>query len=536
MPSQTAASMNAIISINGKVVQSVSSGFTPQLLVLTQNPILPTETLKQFINAEEVLTYFGESSYNNNAEYSDYKNASFYFKGSNKTTIPPSSILFYRYVESNTGAFTRGNKLSAIGTTNDLTTLKLVTAGTLNLVFNGTTYAITGIDLSGATSFVAMASLIETKIQLVSDLATATVEFDTITNAFTITLPYDALTANTVGFVTNSATGATDQLAQRMKITETTGAVLSQGLPAQTPAQVMDAVTNLSTNFVPFICNFDTNSDVDYSIDIGLTAWTLAYPILFLYMAYDTKGGATSPITNPKQTALINAGYGQNSVAPYTFNTNIMYFIVNDSTITLPFATAGSLASIQFNAINGMLQLDASSYSGITPVITNNNDLSLLLNTFGANSYINLNTRNNNFQWFEKGNIGGSYAWADTFVGYIWLADQIQVTIAGLKQSLNSIPYNNLSILNAVIDPIFKQALTNGVAQNNIPLDATEKQQLILQAGYDFTSILYNEGYYLPQIVPTAQDITNRTLSNIKAWYTYAGGPVTISVSVTTVI
>lgn len=540
MPSQTAASMNFFISVNGKVVRAISSGFIPQLLVLTKNPILPTGTPQSFSTAADVNSYFGNTSYDSSkSQYTDSINAGFYFTASDKSITPPKSILFYRYADTNTGAFTRGVKLTAIGANNDLTTLKLVTAGTLNLNFNGTAYLVSAINLSALNSFASMAAALQTAIRLVAGLSTVTVGFDTTTNAFTIAFPYNGANANTVDFIINSGTGATDQLAQRMKITEIQGAVLSQGLAAQTIGQALDSLVNLDSNFFTIACNFDINSDSNYVIANGLVAWSNVQTYMYLPMLYDTQGGQflpVSPITNPMQTSLIANGWGQNSVAPYTFNTNLMYIINTEDTVSLPFAIAGTLASYNYNAPNGIIQLNANTYAGINTIINNNSDLSLLINTFGANSYINLNTRGNNFKWFEKGNIGGNYLWADTLAGYVWLADQIQVQLASLQQSLNSVPYNNLSLINAVVNPIFEQGLINGVVQRSIPISATQKQTLIQQAGYDFTPILYNQGYFMPQIIPTQDDIINRTLSNVNAWYTYAGGAVQITVNLTTVL
>ena len=529
MASQNAVSMNAYVKVNGKVVQSVSSGFIPQLLILTKNPIVPVDTVLPFTNANAVYSYFGDSFFGN-ARYSDNTNASFYFKASNKGVKKPSSVLFYRYADTNIGAFTRGLALTSSGNNSDLSRLKLFTSGDLTLTFNGTVYSVTGINLSNDNSLSAMATRIQTAIQAVSGLATVTCTFDSYTNAFTITYPYDSAVANTIGYVGND-----DLLAYAMRITQNNGATLSQGIEAQTPAEVMTAVTNNTQNFLTYICNFDINSDSSYRDVLGLIAWNNAQEYLYLPIFYDTIGGTNTPITNPMQTAIINNGWGQNSVMPYTFNTTLMYIINNNNTITLPFAIAGTLASYDYNSPNGIILLSATSYAGITPIITKDTDNDLLVKTFGANSYINLNTRNNNFQWFERGNIGGAYGWADTLAGYVWLADQIQVTLASTLGTLNSIPYNNLSIINAVVEPIFNKALNNGVAQNNIPLTDTQKQALIQQAGYDFTSILYLNGYYMPLVTPTPEDISNRTLDNVNAWYTYAGGPVNISVNVTTV-
>ena len=535
MPSQSSVSLNQIIKVNGKVVQSTVSGFIPQLLILTQNPLLPTGTVQPFNSPQAVSSYFG-TTYHGDVKYTDSINAGYYFKGATKATKQAPSVLFYYYPENNTSAWTRGLALSSNGASNDLTALKEVTAGILHLNFNGTAYEVDTIDLSSDNSFAAMATTIQSKIQAVTGLSTVTCTWDNTTNAFTITYPYDGTKANSVGYVLNSGTGATDQLAQRMKITESFGAILSQGIAAQTPAQVMNAITNLTTNFVTLGFNFDINSDSTYEIVLGIAEWIGTYPNLCVPLFYDTNAGNQSPITNPMQTALINAGYGQNSVTPYTLNADVMYIICNDATVSLSFAVAGVPAAYRFDAPNGIIQLNSCTFEGIETIINNDNDYDLLTKTYGANSYVNLNSRGNNFKWFEKGNIGGNYGWIDTIIGYFWLADSIQVQIAGLFNSLNSIPYSNLSIINAVLDPVFQQATISGVVQKNIPLSQNQKQELIAQAGYDFTSIMYNNGYYVPQVTATAEDIATRTLSNVQAWYTYAGGPVDITIYSTTVI
>ena len=533
MATQAAASMNTFITINGKVVRSTASGFTPQLLILTQNPILPTGTVQSFTSTAEVEAYFGTSTNANDSNnyYIDSVNAAAYFSGSiNKGTgKKPASVLFYYYPASNTPAFTRGSSLNVAS---NLSSLQAVTAGTLNITFNGTPYVASGINLSSAGSFSAMAAIIQTAVQAVSGLGTATVTYSTINSAFTLKLPYSG--ANTITYIADSGTGSTDQLAQKMLITEDTGAIISQGIPAQTPAQVMDAVTNLTQNFATFICNFEISVS-GYATVLGLTAWTEAQINFYLPIFYDRQGGTTSPITAPMRQALIDGGYGQDSVTPWTLSANVMDMIVNADSIPLPFAVAGVVASYNFDTINGVIQLNATTFTGILPVITNNTDLDLLLNTFGTNSYVNLNTRANNFQWFETGIIGGNYGWIDTLIGYIWLADECQVRIANLMQNSNSIPYNNLSVINATLEPIFKQGLSNGTVQNSIPLSADQKQELIEQAGYDISTILFNIGYYIPIIRPSSTDISTRTLSNVNAWYTYAGGPIYVTINLTTV-
>ena len=533
MATQSAASMSTFITINGKVIQSTASGFTPQLLILTENPILPTGTVEPFTTAAAVSAYFGTTTNPSDSSnyYVDSTNAAAYFsaspsKGAGNT---PTSVLFYRYVGSNTAAFTRS---AAVYATTSLASLQAVTAGTLNMTWNGTPYEATAINLSADNNLAAMAATIQTAVQLVSGLSAATVTYDTVTNGFTVTFAYSG--ANTVGYITASGSGSTDQLAQKMLITQATGAVLSQGLAAQTPAQVMTAVTNLTNNFATFVPNFDINIS-GYAIVLGLIAWAQSQTYFFLPLFYDYLGGGTEPITAPMRQAIIDGGYGQRSVNPWTVSANEMDMIVNPAAITLPFAVAGVVASYNFNTTNGLIQLNATTFTGITPVITNQPDLSLLLNTFGTNSYCNLNTRNNNFQWFETGSIGGNYGWIDTIVGYMWLADQCQVQLATLMQNLPSIPYDNLSQINATLDPIFQQGLSNGVVQKNIPLSPTQQQELISQVGYNFAPIMYNNGYYIPNITASANDIANRTLSNVSAWYTYAGGPVYVTVNLTTV-
>lgn len=538
MPSQSAASMDNFITINGNVLSAASSGFSPYLLVFTQNPILPTNTLMSFSSTSEVESYFGLTTNPNDhlGSFVDSSNASYYFSGSaNKGYgVPPARLLFYYYPQSNTSAWTRGD---AVSSTTGLQTLQSVTAGTLTLTFNGTTYNVTGINLSTAASLTAVATALQTKIQLVSGLATVTVTYDSTTSAFTITYPYDASKANTVNYITGTV-AAGDYLAEFLNITQANGAVLSQGIAAQTPDQVFTSALNVTRNFITFTCNFDINSDVTYATVLGLIAANQAVNSGYSYLPifYDTKGGLTSPVTSPMETAIINAGYGQMSTLPYTISANMKIIVTNPTNIRLAFSVAGMYASVNFNTRNGMLTGNAGTFTGVTPIITNDTDADLIINKFNVNSYFNLQTRANTFEWYQKGQIGGKYLWADTFIGYCWLNDACQVALANLMQSSNSIPYNNLSQIQAVFEPIFQQGLINGVVQNNITIDATIKTNLISQIGYDISSILYNTGYFIVPITASATDIVNRTLSSIKLIYTYGGGVVSTTINLTTVI
>jgi hypothetical protein len=126
-------------------------------------------SLKTFTGVSGVLDFFGESS-------EEYRFSLVYFGTKHRVDqSPPSKIQFQKWRSvSSQGVFTGGAH-------SDLVTLQAITAGQMNVNFNGAgDTTITGIDLSSITSFADIPAVLSPLVQAVPGLSSASVEYDSI--------------------------------------------------------------------------------------------------------------------------------------------------------------------------------------------------------------------------------------------------------------------------------------------------------------------------------------------------------------------
>ena len=525
---QTNVPINNVIGGTNNVVSTITSGFVPQGLLLTKNPIMPTGTVMQFNSANAVGEDFGTVP----GIYSEYYNSIIYFNSFIGNLYIPLSILIARYTDSAVAPYIRSAALQ----TADLAILQEVTAGTLIVNFNGITSTATGINLSTDNSFSSMAANIQSALQAISGspLPSATCTFDVITNSFTIS---NGIVDTTVNYILASGSGSTDQLAQRMKIIPE-DATLSQGMPVMTPQDNMNAIIEQTTNFVGFTYNFDVTGDTNYSTIVGLTNWVetqKAANNLYAFFAWSTDPNL---LVSPQSTStyayyLAENGYGTiNSSGQITFNTNIAACAGGIDFVS---ALMGTGASINYNGINSVLSFANKTYSGITPLVTTQTQYNAtLLN--GLNFYASFSSRNNQFLWSETGSFGGSFLWLDNLYNQAWLSDAIQVAQANLLGSLLKLSFNNLSTLKSVTLQVLSQGLTNGVVEPGNTFSSSQIAQLISEAGVDISSSLTNSGYYVQIVPPSASVRQARGPVQQNTWYTNGGAVIKISNLLTYVV
>lgn len=149
-------------------------------LRFTTDPRVPVDSVVTFTGdiAAEALTYFGSQSkdYDWSAQYAAY------------VSPAPASrakiLRFAAYVKQDRAARIFGKSL-----TQNLSDLKLITSGSLNLTLGETTKELTLLNFADATTLADVASTLQTAIRLEADTAawaTATVEFDAPSNAFNL--------------------------------------------------------------------------------------------------------------------------------------------------------------------------------------------------------------------------------------------------------------------------------------------------------------------------------------------------------------
>ena len=210
---------SAIVSVNPSVIGTGGNPLSLSGILLTNDASIPIGTVYPFPGTDSVSEWFG-------AESTEATLAGIYFLGFDNSTIKPGTLYLAQYPSVDVAAYIRGGSLGTLS----LTDWNLL-SGNLIVTMNGTQYTSTAINLSGATSPSNAASLINAAFSSVP-----AVSWDSIRQALVITSTSTGA-ASTISF-------ASGTLANALKLTSATGAVMSPGATAAvTPATSAKIVT-----------------------------------------------------------------------------------------------------------------------------------------------------------------------------------------------------------------------------------------------------------------------------------------------------
>lgn len=466
----------SVISAGGSALDLIG-------IMLTNSPRVPIGSVPRFPTEQAVSNYFGPAS-------PEAALAAIYYNGFKNSTKKPGSLGFFQYATAPVSAYLRGGSLASM----TLAQLQAL-SGTLTLTVDGVPKTSSAINLSAATSFSNAATLIAAAFT-----GGPTVAFDSLSSAFTFT-------STTTG-ATSTITFATGTLAAGLNLTQSTGAVLSQGAVAATPATAMAAIVKATTNWCSFMTTFDPDNGTGNTLKMAFAAWTVAQGNRFLYAAWDTDASPT--VTVPATTSL---GYqvkqGQMSgVAPLWSQADKAAFLM------------GYVASLDFSATNGRATAAFRSQDGLTADVTDGTVYTNLLAN-GYSCYGDFATANDDFLFLSNGQIGGQYDWIDSYVNQIWLNNQFQLAMMTGLTTVNSIPYNadGYTLIEAfLMDPI-NQFQTFGGQRAGVSLSTAEAAEVNAAAGVAIDGTLSTRGWYLQVLDPTAQVRAARGTPPINYWY-----------------
>lgn len=480
-----------IVVVNPGVVGSGGNPLALNGVILSKNSLLPTAAVQSFASAEAVRNFFGPSS-------KEYELAQIYFLGFDNSTIKPGTLFFAPYVDANRAAWLQSGSLAGLSLA-DLQAL----SGVLTVSVDGASVTSGNINLATATSFSDAAS----KIAAGFVGGQVTCAWNAVNSTFT-------LTSATTG--ANSSIGyATGTLSAGLKFTQATGAILSQGAVADTPATAMDMVKSKTQNWVDFMTLWEPDADGKEAFAV----WTNAQNQRYAYVVWDTDAQA---IVNGSTTCfgVIAKGLAYDGVMPVYNTPELAAFVL------------GSVASIDFSRTNGRATAAFKSQSGFVPTVTDQQIAANLLAN-GYNFYGSYATANDQFNFLYNGQITGKWKWLDTFVNQVYLNAQFQLALLSLLTQVKSVPYNEAGyslIRAAMIDPI-NQGLNFGSIRTGISLSESQKAQVNQAAGRDVATTIEQQGYYLQILDPGAQVRGNRGTPVINFWYTDGGAVQKINVA-----
>lgn len=471
---------NQIVNINPGVLAAAGSALDLSGLMLTDNAYIPAGSVLPFATKDDVSAYFGATS-------EEAELAAIYFKGYTGRTRTPGALYFARYALDDAHAWLRSGSLKTM-TLDELKAL----SGVLTMTIDGTAVTTSNLSFSTVTSFSQAAGMLATALA-------ADVVFDTVKSAFIIS-------SITKG-ATSTITFATGTLSAGLKLTQATGALLSQGMVKSNPAEAMSSIVTVTQNWAVFMTLFEP----DTADKLAFSTWTSDSEYRYAYAGWDTDINATvAGSTTTWGYAVKNDQ--MDGVAPIYGDATIAAFLL------------GTIASINFGQLNGRITLAFRSQGGLTPSVTDTS-IAVNLKANGYNYYGSLANAKQGWNFFYPGSISGVFQWIDAYVNQIWLNANLQGALIQLLMSAGSIPYVDegyAMIAAACTDPI-NQAINFGAIRVGVTLSEEQTAEINAMMGDSAASTLTSKGYIL-QVIPAPADVQQaRTTPEINLYYADGG-------------
>lgn len=519
-----AISLNKLVSVNGSVI---NAGFNAAALinnVLTENILLPADAnrTKSFTSTSAVGDYFGLNS-------NEYIYASTYFKGYTNSRAKPRTILFSRYVTAATAAymFSASKLLTPV-----VAAIKALASPVMTCNINGLTQTLVLLqsDFASATGLTDIATVIQTKLAAQLSGCTCTIIGD---NQFLVKAPTASAASTTIGYCTGN-------VATLLKLTQATAPVLSQGTAAMTPAENMAVIKNKDANWVALsYCARLTGDDSldDFAITVALTAWISTQDNNYVGLWWES---GTDPLniasTTNLRAVLVDNGFGTTVAGKTTYNCAIQVDYNGNNlagtynSVTTDYVGiysgfwAGIGASVNYALVNSKVNFAGKRQDGLATNVDNDADYDALI-AQGYNVYGNFAARASSYQMTEAGTVGGIYLFLDNLYDSVWMADQLQNSVANLIANTGRIPYNNdgKASITAVLTNVAQSGKNNGVIESGNTFDESQKQAVIELVGSDITPQLTTNGYYIYIAPFTPSQRSQRNTAQVSFIYTNGG-------------
>jgi Protein of unknown function (DUF3383) len=483
--SQTTIPASFFAGVNPSVLNAGGNALDLVAVFLTENTRVPIGTVPSFPSQSAVAAYFGATS-------AEAVAAGVYFLGYNNKTATPGALLFSQYPVAAVPAYLRGGSIPF-----SLTQMQ-ASSGTLTLTIDGAPITSSSISLAAATSFSNAATLIQAGFTSPG----FTVAFDSVSNAFVFT--------NTLAGASSTISFATGPLMPALLLSQATGAVISPGAAAATPAAAMAAITAQTMNWASFTHLFNPDTGGSNVNKLAFAAWSNSQNNRFLYVPWDNDITPTQSTDAASSLGQLIIAAGYSGVAPAYDPTNLY----------LAPMICGFGASIDFTALNGRTTFAFRSQSGITPPPNNATEAANLIAN-GYNFYAPVATANQPFQFLYPGSVSGQYQWIDSYFNQIWLTNQFQLAMMQALTQLKSIPYDvpGYALIRAFLQDPIKAAGDFGVYRTGVTLSSAQAAEVNSAAGLAIDSVLSAQGQYLQILDAPPQVRQARGSPVINFWY-----------------
>lgn len=535
-------SIQKTVRITPGVLAAGGSALVLSGLLLTGSTRVPIGTLLQLTSTLAVQNYFGDDSLEARA-------AAVYFGGFQNSNRKPGKMCFAQYNMVDVGAYLRGGDVSDL----TLTGLQAIN-GSLSIVLDGVAKS-GNPNLSGATSFSNAAQIIgaanniygPNSASFTGAISGTTLTASGVTGEIDIggklggagitagtyivaqltgtpngagtyqvsasqTVGSEAMTSTLAGVTYDSVSGAfkvispttgatsaaafaTGTIAGDLKLTQATGAVLSQGADAATPAAFMNNLIQQSRAFASFTLAFNPDDVGETDVRFAFAQWNASQPSRFCYVATDSD---EAPTTSDNATSSLGNRIKAADIGGTIVNWQL------DSIDPLDYANTGAFtmgigASINFTQANGRVTFDARRpVSGVTVSVDDDTVHDNLLAN-GYNFYEVQSDGDEEWRWYTNGSISGDFRWADSYFNQIALNSGFTRDLANLLQNAFSIPYNaaGRTLIESALADTIEQFLNFGAYRAGVTLSSQQIADVNNRAQKDIASVLTTQGWYL---------------------------------------
>lgn len=410
--------------------------------LISTNINLPTNTVVEFDNFAEVSDYFGSDT-------DEARRAAFYFGFVSKVATSPNSISYARWAETGVPALVIGAE-----STTTLAQFNAVTDGAFTITIDGVVTNVTGVDLSLAGDFAAVATAIG------AEVSGSTVAYEAADSRFVLTS-----TSTGDAPISLDPPGAGTDLLPLLGWAD--GVRLSDGSAAQTVTEVLAESTELTNNFGSFA--FVPTLTQEQVTEAA--TWNDTNNVLFQYHVPVLPADAAT-----YSAALI--GFGGTGLTLQSVGTAAPEYHE-----MLPMAV---LAATNY-ARRGSVQNYMFQQAPLTPTVTTTAEANLY-DPLRVNYYGRTQTAGQNLDFYQRGVLTGvatDPVNMNTFANEQWLKDAEGSALMELLLSVGRVPANSegrgqvLSVLRGPID----QGLLNGTISVGRTLTDTQRVFVEQQTG-----------------------------------------------------
>lgn len=556
-----------VVNVTPNVLSAGGSALDLNGMVLTDSTRVPIGTVARFTSAQAVRSYFGATSKEAIFAGGGTDMGSGYFGGFQNSNKKPGALYFAQYPVANVSAYVRGGNLAtmtlaqlqALSGPFSVTIDGVVKSGNVDLStatsfsnagpIISTALAITGPQVASITASISGTTLTATAVNTgalavgtfingagitantyITALGTGTGGPGTYTVNNSQTVASEAMIGNapavafdpvSTSFVVQSGTAgasstigyASGSVPTALKLTQSTGAVLSPGANAATPAAFMASLTGQTQNWASFTTIFDPDVS-GFANKLAFAAWANGSDNRYAYICRD---GDASPTTQIPATASL--GY---ALAQSQYSGTCLVWEPTDLNHTA--FVMGSIAAIDFTQTEGRITFKFKRQSGLVAAVSDETTLNNLLAN-GYNAYGAYATANDNFLWFADGTVSGEFKWLDGYVDQIWLNNGIQLALVNLLVNTRAIPYNTAGYakIEASLSDIINQGLRVGVFRAGVTLSSDQIAAVNAQAGKSIAGTLSTRGWYLQILDASAEQRAARASPPMTFWYCDGG-------------